>query len=126
MLDEAIAQAGYIFVGKLVAVGGAPGCWSGQYECIQKLTYAIERVLKSSFDDRREANVTVAFTMLAPGTLAGRKPGLRPELTRLGERYLVVARAGRDGVLRLASIKQPPVLATAARIARVEAQPQAP
>jgi hypothetical protein len=114
LFAQTAVKAPAIFIGKLTAVGPAPGFWSGYKRATQVLTYEVERTLKGKL----AATVEVTFLLLGPGALAGQHPAIREELTKVGERYLVAVLDPKGAELPAADLA--PTLATPEAVAAVE------
>jgi hypothetical protein len=113
-LDEARA-ADVLFVGRLTAIGPSPGFWSGRAVALQRLTYEVEEGLHAA----PQGQVEVVFVIVGGAPyVTGQAAEVRPELRRLGERYLIAESAAPD----LGLVADDVVVATPEILAAVRSQ----
>jgi hypothetical protein len=114
-----LGEAEAVFVGVLEDVGPAPTTFSGYQAAMQSLSYKVERVLRGTVD---QPVMTVHQVIVAGSpTLDGGKPALRPDVTQIGQRYVVAVGGTLEGKRITANENLPPILATPDVINRVQA-----
>jgi hypothetical protein len=114
-----LGDAKAVFVGVLDHVGPPPKAFSGYKMATQELTYRVERVLRGQVD---EPLMTVHHIVVAGSpALDGQRPALRPEVLKIGQRYIVAVGGTAEGKRVTANENVPPVVATPDNLARVEA-----
>jgi len=111
---DSAKHADAVFVGKLVAVGKAPGFWAGDVVGFQTLTYEVTAVVRGSENRTR---VALRFMIVASTPYVGTHADVAPQLAKIGDSY-IVAESGRPpwGILAVDAV--PVDAATIAAIRR--------
>jgi hypothetical protein len=101
-----------VFVGRLVAVGKAPGFWAGDAVGFQTLTYEVTDVLRGT---EKRTRVALRFMIVASAPYVGSQADVAARLVTIGDSY-IVAESGHSPWGILADDAAPADVATIAAI----------